>query len=114
MTNTKVELSSWRKPGTDEVRLYVQNIHEIIGLDIERYNTGNISSASLGGETISNSKAYEIVDVKVFLIQGEDGDPAKVGDQVRVYVQNLGNRSPLSSGQIAGMVRAVLAAEVSE
>jgi hypothetical protein len=47
----------WRRPGTTEIRRYVNNIHELIGLDISRYRTGNISSASLGDEWISNSDA---------------------------------------------------------
>ena len=46
----------WTKYGKD--RIYLNNfLKENSGLEIERYNTGNISSAKLNGEKISNSMA---------------------------------------------------------
>lgn len=47
----------WTKYEKD--RLYVTE--EAVGLDISRYNTGNVSSASLNGEGISNSEAKRIL-----------------------------------------------------
>lgn len=44
----------WSKYGKD--RIYLKNIAKELGLEFERYNTGNICSAKFKGETISNSK----------------------------------------------------------
>lgn len=50
----------WTKGNHD--RLYLSNCGaEIIGLEVSRYNSGNISSATLNGETISNSNAYYVL-----------------------------------------------------
>jgi len=45
----------WIKGGHD--RIYFNNWPELIGLEINRYKTGNISSAFLDGELISNRQA---------------------------------------------------------
>lgn len=37
-----------------------------IGLSITRYGTGNISSASLNGEKISNGKAFKMIPRKIY------------------------------------------------
>ena len=44
-------------------RYYIKDdqLEAVFGLSIGRYNTGNISSASLNGEGISNSKAYKLL-----------------------------------------------------
>ena len=44
-------------------RYYINddNLEVIFGLCIDRYKTGNICSASLNGEGISNSKAYKLL-----------------------------------------------------
>tara|TARA_R100001443_G_scaffold109831_1_gene121417 strand:- start:979 stop:1278 length:300 start_codon:yes stop_codon:yes gene_type:complete len=47
-------------------RLYL-NFAKIIDLEIYKYNTGSISSAFLNGKKISNSKAYQYMDGKVFI-----------------------------------------------
>lgn len=44
-------------------RQYVQNIEEIIDLEISRYKSGNISGASLGNETISNSQGNNVLSM---------------------------------------------------
>lgn len=49
--------SRWTKYGKD--RLYVHS--EFIGLSVTRYNTGNVSSAELNGERISNSYAKTLL-----------------------------------------------------
>lgn len=40
---------------------------EQMGLEVEYYNTGNISSATWKGEEISNSEAYRIAGCKVWI-----------------------------------------------
>jgi hypothetical protein len=47
-------------------RLYL-DFAKIINLEVDRYNTGNISSAFLEGEKISNSKAYKYLQGKAFI-----------------------------------------------
>ena len=58
----------WGKYG--KKRAYFNELENAIGLEINYYNTGNISSASLRGEKISNTKAGKILfmlnDAKVW------------------------------------------------
>lgn len=58
---------SWTKPGTTEERLYLDRdaACDFIGLEIQRYKSGNIKHAVLEGETISNSAAFRIVNSMV-------------------------------------------------
>ena len=49
----------WQKNGKD--RLYFNDLPRLYGLCTNHYHTGNISSATLDGETISNSEARRIV-----------------------------------------------------
>jgi hypothetical protein len=48
----------WEK--YEKKRIYFNDLEEWFGLECSRYNTGNISSATLDGEKISNSRAKEI------------------------------------------------------
>jgi hypothetical protein len=58
--------SPWQKNGKD--RIYLNGWADLIGLAVTRYGTGNISSATLGGEPISNGKARQLLgqDAKVW------------------------------------------------
>ena len=47
-------------------RLYL-DFAKIVNLEVDRYNTGNISSAYLEGEKISNSKASKYLQGKAFI-----------------------------------------------
>lgn len=49
----------WTRYGND--RLYLRGIEKLIGLEYKKYNTGNIKSASLQGDEISNSRCYRIL-----------------------------------------------------
>jgi hypothetical protein len=53
----KLGARRWTNYGKD--RLYVTE--KLIGLEVDRYGTGNISYAELNGEKISNSYARDIV-----------------------------------------------------
>lgn len=53
--------SEWTHPGTGEIRIYINDWPALIGLDVNRYGTGNISSATLDGERISNARARDIL-----------------------------------------------------
>ncbi len=58
----------WSKNGKH--RIYFNNLAELFGLKIERYNTGQICSATLDGDKISNKVAHnyliELMDVKIW------------------------------------------------
>lgn len=47
----------WVSRDGSRARLYVNDWSELIGLQVERYGTGNISSAHLDGEKISSRQA---------------------------------------------------------
>ena len=52
----KMGASRWQKGSHD--RIYLNSLgYKLLGLHIERYNTGNIRHAELNGESISNSRA---------------------------------------------------------
>lgn len=52
----------WQKAGYD--RLYLNNAGlKIAGLEISRYNTGNVSSAKLNGEKVSNTKGRNMASI---------------------------------------------------
>lgn len=51
-------------------RIYLDGWAEMIGLEVCRYNTGNISAAWLRGEEISNGKATRMLTGKVFWEKG--------------------------------------------
>ena len=44
----------------DMHRIYINNLEKIYGLETTSYKTGNISSATLNGEKISNSRARQL------------------------------------------------------
>lgn len=49
--------------GSSARRVYFNLSLQEIGLRVDRYNTGNIASAGLNGESISNTRANEISNV---------------------------------------------------
>lgn len=51
-------LTHWTKNGNDRIYVnYAYHFEDIFGLKLEFYKTGNIKSAYLNGEKISNSEA---------------------------------------------------------
>ena len=51
----------WEKGGHERVYFPQEKKQSILGLDIDRYGTGNIRKATLNGEKISNSQAGRIL-----------------------------------------------------
>ncbi|MER7131320.1 hypothetical protein [Streptosporangium saharense] len=58
-TMTAIGGNRWTKSGHD--RVYLNDWADLAGLEINHYNTGNISSAFYQGERISNSQAYKLL-----------------------------------------------------
>lgn len=54
-------IAAWERDGMKRYYINDDQLESVFGLSIGRYNTGNISSASLNGEGISNSKAYKLI-----------------------------------------------------
>lgn len=61
--NKMVEIGGnrWQKGGKDRVYFSAGVAAELIGLRYDSYKTGNISSATLKGESISNSSCKSIL-----------------------------------------------------
>lgn len=57
-TLTAVGGKEWKRD--DKHRVYFNDLASLFGLKTSHYNTGNISSASLDGQPISNGRAREI------------------------------------------------------
>ncbi|PZM88387.1 MAG: hypothetical protein DIU79_16965 [Actinobacteria bacterium] len=89
----------WQKGAMD--RVYFNDLARWYGLEVTRYNTGNVSSARLHGERISNSHAREILGdlawAKVWF-DANDG---------RFYGRNLDERY---FGRIVEAIKAAAAA----
>lgn len=96
-SQVKAELNSWTHPGTGEVRDYVNNLNAVIGLEVSYYGTGNISSASLDGESISNSRAYLLDSLRVW--RTVDG---------ALHIGGLSRKAPLTAAEIKARVHAAL------
>lgn len=106
-TETMVAIggSRWTKAGKD--RVYINEWTSYIGLDVHRYNTGNISYAELDGREISNSEAARLLNAvyKVYYDTADD----------KLHIQ-WGGRSPrsmdreeLAEAIFAGIRKAVAA-----
>jgi hypothetical protein len=54
----------WTKDGHD--RVYFNDLRELFGLRVSRFNTGNVSSASWKGAKISNNEATAILSALQF------------------------------------------------
>ena len=53
----------WETPDGSKRRIYIQEeaAWEILGWDFGFYNTGNVSSASVNGEHVSNTSAHNMI-----------------------------------------------------
>ena len=94
---TTLKLNTWIHPRTGETRRYSRNWEEVIGLETERYGSGNIRWASLNGETISNSRARQI-EMKIWLDSSND-----------VHVDNFnGGRGTIEKADVIEAVKKVM------
>lgn len=88
----------WMKTdGTVRVYLNDDVWAPMIGLSVERYRTGNVCSARLGGERISNAKATRYLASKVFWEAG------------RIYVTGELERDGLTDAITNAVSRAIVA-----
>lgn len=63
---TALDLNTWTARN-GQTRRYVNNWQQIVGFDVERYNSGNIRYAAIGGREISNRQAALLAQTKVWI-----------------------------------------------
>lgn len=67
MTNEQIQKmvelggNEWKAGEKHRVYFDRETLHRLAGLEIELYNTGNVSSAKLNGKKISNSRANHLM-----------------------------------------------------
>lgn len=85
LTNEQIEaavekygMKEWKKPGTNEVRYYINlsQLEQIIGLHESFYGTGNVSGCSyidFNGERVpvANRRAYLSNYHKIYIVNGK-------------------------------------------
>ncbi|MEU8279793.1 hypothetical protein ACFYOK_04655 [Microbispora bryophytorum] len=92
---TAIGGARWTKGGKD--RVYINGWTQYLGLEIEHYRSGNISSAALHGESISNSEAYrlasavhkvyfDVADGKVYIQWGNSGPRTMTRDEIAAAI----------------------------
>lgn len=90
MTNqtsaAELQLNESEHPRTGQTRRYVKNWAEVCGLEIARYNTGNISGAWINGEKIPNGRAGAILAAKVWLDEGDGVHVDGLSDYAQAYL----------------------------
>ena len=68
-TEQKLEalgIDAWERGGMKRYYVNADQMEAVFGLEIDRYNTGNIGSAKLNGEWISNARAGKLLARKIF------------------------------------------------
>ena len=73
-TTPTITLNSWTARN-GQTRRYVNGWEPLVGLEVTRYKTGNISGASVNGEGISNAAAGRLLGIKVWI---DDADVVHV------------------------------------
>ena len=87
MSADPIATNAWTHPRTGQVRHYVADIADAIGLDIARYKSGNIRGARVGGEGISNAEAGRILAARIWF---DDAGVATIGpDSARTDIAAL-------------------------
>ena len=59
-------IDAWERGGMKRYYVNADKVESVFGLEISRYNTGNICGASLNGESISNTRAGKLLARKIY------------------------------------------------
>ena len=59
-------LTHWIKGDMDRIYIDDKDLKAVFGLKIEYYKTGNIKSAILNGDKLSNNKAYGLLRNRIY------------------------------------------------
>ena len=104
-TMTAIGGSRWQKNGMD--RVYINNWAQFAGIETSHYGTGNISSASYQGESISNSQAYKLLNsIDKIWFDAADG---KLHGRFGYSESRVATREELWAAAIAGIRTAIAA-----
>jgi hypothetical protein len=68
---TSIGGNLWAGRDGNKRRVYFNDWPEMAGFRYTTYNSGNISSASINGETLANGRAAQLVGAKVYWENGE-------------------------------------------
>jgi len=106
-TETMVAIGGNRWQRGEMDRVYFNNIHELAGLELSHYGTGNISSASWQGEAVSNSQGYKLAGSveKVWF----DAATGKIHGRFGYSESRVASRQEVFDAAVAG-IRARIAA----
>lgn len=112
-TMTAIGGRRWTKAGHD--RVYINDIAEYLGLDVDYYNTGNVSGATLDGHPIANGRAGGILGCidKVYFDAADGKLHARFATGAREYEVRLlsGERIYIDFvGRVFTGIRAAIAA----
>ncbi|WP_031171589.1 hypothetical protein [Streptosporangium roseum] len=104
-TMTAIGGNRWTKNGND--RVYLNDWAGFAGLEVSRYNSGNISSASYQGEDVSNSQAYKLLSSidKVWF----DAADGKLHARYGFGESRVASREELWGAVVAGIRTAIAA-----
>lgn len=87
----------------DKDRVYISDWADMAGLHITRYNTGNVRSASLAGQDLSNRRAAILAAGKVYW---EDGT-------LRTNLRDLAEQARVDYDEIMNPIKAAIAERVA-
>lgn len=94
-----MNINEWINPRNGQVRRYINDWHEAVGIEVEYYNSGNVREAALDGYRISNA-AFQHLDVKIWLDEND-----------HIHIDYLGRKSPLSEEELRERIEKTLAEE---
>lgn len=97
-----INSNEWKHPQTGETRHYINNWVELVGFEVQRYNTGNICHVTLDGAKISNALARDTFAAKVWY--NNDG---------QIFVQHRG-RTCMLPDTIIERLQPLVDAEIEE
>jgi hypothetical protein len=87
----------------DHLRVYLNDWADMIDLDVNHYKTGNVQSATLAGDRISNTKASTLLQAKVWW---EDG-------RIHTNLRRVANQASLDADALMDTLMAAIAERVA-
>ncbi|MFY9263344.1 MAG: hypothetical protein WBH73_08720 [Arcanobacterium sp.] len=94
------EINKWTHPRTGEVRSYINNWFELLGGEVNYYNSGNVSSCYLGSTKISNSRVGEVKRAKFWI--DETG---------QLHVERWSERTGMTANEAQQRIQTILDAD---
>lgn len=98
-----IQSNTWTHPRTGEHRHYINNWAELVGFEIHRYNTGNLSTVFLDDEKISNSLAADTLSAAIWY-----------DDKGEIFIQHRSRRTAISDDTIRERLQPHVDAEIQK